>query len=165
MFSFSFSFGSGLAEAKIAAQELSVDLKSLREPLSRAVKEVMIPSFRQNFDNEGRPSWYPPARSYNHPLLNDTGKLRNGATLLAIWDFDREQAKLNPSSLASRVGARIVHQTGFTRKTTPSVTNNLAKGFHTIPARPFIMMQPEDEVSIERIFTDYLDERVKRRWG
>lgn len=163
MFSFDFTFDGGLESAKQAARELSVDLRSLKEPLKRAVKEVMIPSFRQNFDSEGRPSWTPAARNYGHSLLNDTGRLRNATGLLAIWDFDREHAKLNPTSLASRVGAKIVHQTGVTRRS--GGLGKTSSGIHTIPARPFIMMQFEDEEKIQRIFEEYLRERVERRWG
>ena len=147
----------GLDEAKSAARSLGVDLRSMREPLKRAVKDVMLPSFHQNFDSEGRPSWTPAARSYGHSLLHDSGRLENGATVLGNWDFDRERAQLNPASLVSRVGVKIIHQTGFSRKT--------RKGVHTIPARPFIMMQAEDEEKIEQIFDDWLNERVARRWG
>ncbi len=163
MFSFDFTFGNGLDGAKIAAKELSVDLRSLKEPLRRAVKEVMIPSFRENFDSEGRPSWTPAKRNYGHSLLNDTGKLKNATQLLAIWDFDREHAKLNPSSLESRVGPKIVHQTGAVRKI--ANPKGKGKGVHRIPARPFIMMQNEDQEKIAEIFDKYLQERVQRRWG
>ena len=154
MLSFSFM---GLDEAKSAARSLGVDLRSMREPLKRAVKNVMLPSFHQNFDSEGRPSWTPAARSYGHSLLHDSGRLENRATVLANWDFDRERAQLNPASLVSRIGVKIIHQTGFSRKT--------RKGVHTIPARPFIMMQADDEEKIEQIFDDWLNERVARRWG
>ena len=154
MLSFSFM---GLDEAKSAARSLGVDLRSMREPLKRAVKDVMLPSFHQNFDSEGRPSWTPAARSYGHSLLHDSGRLEKGATVLANWDFDRERAQLNPASLVSRIGVKIIHQTGFSRKT--------RKGVHTIPARPFIMMQAEDEEKIKQIFDAWLNERVTRRWG
>ena len=154
MLSFSFM---GLDDAKSAAKSLGVDLRSMREPLKRAVKDVMLPSFHQNFDSEGRPSWAPAARSYGHSLLHDSGRLENGATVLGNWDFDKERAQLNPASLVSRVGVKIIHQTGFSRKT--------RKGVHTIPARPFIMMQAEDEEKIKEIFDAWLNERVTRRWG
>ena len=145
-----------LDEAKSAARSLGVDLRSMREPLKRAVKNVMLPSFHQNFDSEGRPSWTPAARGYGHSLLHDSGRLENGATVLANWDFDRERAQLNPASLVSRIGVKIIHQTGFSR--------NTKKGVHTIPARPFIMMQADDEEKIEQIFDDWLNERVTSRW-
>ena len=154
MLSFSFM---GLDEAKSAARSLGVDLRSMREPLKRAVKDVMLPSFHQNFDSEGRPSWAPAARTYGHSLLHDSGRLENSATVLANWNFDRERAQLNPASLVSRIGVKIIHQTGFSR--------NTKKGVHTIPARPFIMMQADDEEKIEQIFDDWLNERVARRWG
>lgn len=153
MLSFSFM---GLDEAKSAARSLGVDLRSMREPLKRAVKDVMLPSFHQNFDSEGRPSWAPAARTYGHNLLHDSGRLENGATVLGNWDFDKERAQLNPASLVSRIGVKIIHQTGFSRKT--------RKGVHTIPARPFIMMQAEDEEKIEQIFDAWLNERVTSRW-
>jgi len=151
-----YSFGN-LNELKADARQLGLDLRSTKEPLRRAVQEVMIPSFQKNFAAEGRPSWTPAARSYDHPLLNETGKLEGAATTLAIWTIDREQAKINPGALAARVGARIVHQTGYSRAT--------KTGTHTIPARPFIMMQNEDEEKIALIFDTWIAERIARRWG
>jgi phage gpG-like protein len=32
----------------------------------------------------------------------------------------------------------------------------------SIPARPFVLFQPEDEEAIERVFSDWLDERIAR---
>lgn len=149
-----FDFGKTLDEAKRDARELGVDLRSMREPLERAVREVMIPSFRKNFDNEGRPGWPPAARDYGHSLLNDTGKLKSSATTIAIWDITRQDARINPGNLTSRVGFKAMHQSGA--KTGKN---------RSFPARPFIMMQKEDEVEIENVFTDWMEERVNARWG
>jgi phage gpG-like protein len=41
------------------------------------------------------------------------------------------------------------------------------KGNHpvsAIPARPFLIIQPEDEQEIRFVFTEWLDERVRAAW-
>ena len=167
--SFSITYGK-LEGLKKAARELRIDLRSAREPLKRAIQQVLIPSFRENFDMEGRPPWTPAAHDYGHPLLNDTGQLRNRSTILAIWRLDREKAEIDPSALISRVGPKIVHQGGAARGTGSSKDKDRGralkrKGLHVLPARPFIMMQDEDADKIQRVYDDWLSERIKRRWS
>jgi phage gpG-like protein len=84
----------------MAAQvdKLGLDIRAFKEPLTRAVKQVMIPSIRANFASEGRPSWEPlaeqtlAAREYlgygDGPILYRTGNLAKRATQFNIWTIN-----------------------------------------------------------------------------
>lgn len=125
-------------------------IRSFREPLVKSVREVIIPSIRNNFAAEGRPAWAPLApstvlsRGASGPILNRSGRLLKVATQFNIWSYTRDSATI--TGIESRVKYAKYHQ-GGTRK---------------MPARPFILLQDEDEEQIERIFYDWLDERIRR---
>jgi phage gpG-like protein len=75
-------------------ERLGLDIRSFREPLSRSVRRVIIPSIRKNFQVGGRPAWDSLAegtikhRNYSAwPILEVTGKLKRRATQFNIWDI------------------------------------------------------------------------------
>lgn len=136
-------------------------IRSFREPLTRSVRTVIIPSIRSNFAAEGRPPWEPLALATvedraklqslgkiktgaSGPILNRTGRLLKVATQFNIWSYTRESATI--TGLDSRVKYATYHQTG-TRK---------------MPARPFVIIQDEDEEAIEQIFYHWLDGRMRK---
>lgn len=136
-------------------------IRSFREPLEMSVRQVVIPSIRKNFAAEGRPAWRPLALATvvdraklqslgkiktgaSGPILDRTGKLKKVATQLNIWSYTRESATI--TGIDSRVKYATYHQTG-TRK---------------MPARPFILLQDEDEERIEQIFYHWLDGRMRK---
>lgn len=126
-------------------------IRSFREPLVKSIREVVIPSIRANFAAEGRPAWRPLApatvidrKGASGPILDRTGKLLKVATQFNIWTYTRESATI--TGIDSRVKYGKYHQ-GGTRK---------------MPARPFIVLQDEDEEEIERIFYHWLDDRMRR---
>lgn len=129
---------------------LALNIRSLREPLTRAVKEVIIPSIRANFSAEGRPSWAPLAldtiriRGASGPILNRTGILLRTATQFNIWKIDMDSAVI--VSLDSKVKYAKYHQSG---------TKNM-------PQREFIKYQEHDEIEIEAIFYSWLVDRSVR---
>lgn len=146
-------------------KELGVDLRSLREPLKRAVQQVIIPSIRMNFDAQGRPPWAPYASStiefhqelgttMSKSLLNKTGTLKRTATQLNVWSITKEEAKFN--GLPQNVWYGNLHQTG----------GKGGKGAGgVIPARPFVMFQDSDGDKITQVFAKWLDERIAKRWS
>lgn len=154
--------------------KLGASIRSFKEPLKRAVKDVMIPSIRRNFDEGGRPAWEPlaPATIENRggdtaPLVR-TGLLRRTMGYINIWHIDGEKAMI--TDLPDSIWYGKVHQAGMgatrevvriknplTGKYTESVSGNIAG----IPARPFVVMQDEDVDDIEEIFDDWIDERVR----
>jgi phage gpG-like protein len=144
--------GSFVRDSKLLAADLdmaALSIKSLREPLTRSVKQVIIPSIRKNFDAEGRPAWRPLAdstverRGTSHPILNEKGTLKKRATQFNIWTIDRDSAAI--TGLDSRVKYAGYHQGGTSR----------------MPQRAFIMYQDEDERAIEEIFYEFIVSRLE----
>ena len=180
----------GFATAKI--DKLGLDIRSFRVPLERSIREVMIPSIRRNFDEGGRPAWEPLADatllmrelhgfSGSDPLIK-TGTLRRVATHVNIWTVTPNFAVIN--DLPQKVWYGKVQQagTGNTSPFTPVVKRGKARpGDYSmygktstisgrkkpsIPARPFLIIQPEDVIAIEAIFTEWLNMRIAQAsWG
>lgn len=125
-------------------------IRSFREPLEQSVRRVVIPSIRKNFAVEGRPQWAPLApstvlaRGASGPILDRTGRLKKVATQLNIWKYTRDSATI--VGLDARVKYATYHQSGTSK----------------MPARPFVMLQDEDEERIEQIFYEWLDGRIRR---
>lgn len=115
----SFEFKPSIGILARDIDRLGIDIRSFRDPLMRAIKTVMIPSFRQNFDSEGRPSWEPMAEAtemlrerdgVSGPLLNRTGKLKRVVQQQNIWTVTRESASIQ--DLPPRVWYGKVQQDG-----------------------------------------------------
>lgn len=169
---------------------LGIDIRSFREPLTRAIKQIMIPSFRKNFAAGGRPAWEPlteatiKLRGYSAwPILVRSGALRKAATTQSIWDIGVTSAVIR--KLPARVWYGALHQEGYggfgkvaeaaRKKLGPKATNKQVNALAfkmieskgkaaavVIPERPFIVMQPEDAEGIERVFAEWLGERAAR---
>lgn len=141
-------------DAMILADDLDAfaqyGIRSFREPLTKSVRTVIIPSIRTNFVSEGRPAWRPLApatvldRGASGPILDRSGRLKKVATQFNIWSYTRDSATI--TGLDSRVKYAAYHQSG-TRK---------------MPQRAFVVFQDEDEVAIERIFYEFVDRRMRK---
>jgi phage gpG-like protein len=97
---------------------LGVDIRSFREPLTRAIKQVMIPSFQTNFDEGGRPAWealsdYAVTRrnGSTSPILVRTGALRGVMRQLNIWSITPVAATIK--DLPGRVWYGKLQQAGY----------------------------------------------------
>lgn len=154
-----FGFFPPLAATRAKYLGLGADIRSFKEPLSRAVRQVMIPSIRENFDAAGRPGWEPlsefaqnrhAAEGGSGSPLNKSGELRKKATQLKIWTFTRETAQTNAPTWYANM-----QQSGF------AVGGPRAA---TIPARPFMVIQPEDVPKVNEIFQNWLSERLAARF-
>jgi phage gpG-like protein len=172
--------------------KLSLDIRSFKEPLTRAVREVVVPSIKQNFAAEGRPDGWEPltpetlerkqsAGFGGKPILERTGALRRAATSMGIWTITTTSATVK--DLPSNVFYGAVHQGGTTihnridALVSMGATGlaqqqmSLVKGKprfapdEQIPARPFIMFQDEDIPKVEEVFSKWLDERILRNWS
>lgn len=98
---------------------MGLAISSFKEPLTRSIKNVMIPSFRRNFDEGGRPTW-PPLAPYTlqvkgaagngQPLIR-TGALKSGATKFSIWDVGDNSATIR--SLPPELWYGAIHQSGY----------------------------------------------------
>lgn len=164
--------------------KLGLDIRSFREPLKRVVKQVMIPSIRKNFDSGGRPEWEELSLGTveqkggdDRPLIR-TGALRRQMGYINTWTIDREKAMI--VDLPQKVWYGKVHQAGgsFSFRTS-GASQNLAAiksalsfsskfsgtessfgGSGEIPARPFVVVQEEDLVKMDRVFNEWLGERI-----
>jgi len=111
---------------------LALDITSFREPLERAIKRVIIPSIRKNFDQGGRPAWEPLAeatiirRGYSAwPILQVTGKLRRRATEFGIWNVGQTSATVR--SLPADAFYGVYHQAGSGETPTQIVSKHGAR--------------------------------------
>lgn len=193
--SFQFDFKPSVGIFAGGIDKLGVDIRSFKEPLTRAVKEVMIPSIRTNFEVSGRPSW-PPLSDYTWAargargweggdILMLSGELYKTMQQQNIWTITQQSASIR--DIPERVWYGKVHQAGAggggggaVRKLTNSgrkarrrggLYQNLGgggstgRGYVNIPARPFVLIQPEDHEAIQEIFREWLQERVDRWWN
>lgn len=189
---FEFQPSIGMIAGRI--DKLSTDIRSFREPLTRSIVEVMIPSFKRNFEAEGRPAWEPLAqytveqRGTAHPILFRSGRLKKAVTSVKLWQISQNGAVI--TSLPSNVWYGTVHQAGIggfsnrldaARKKLGAGARGRdvvgeafdamdeaggdKRGAASIPARPFIMFQEEDEYAIQEIFFEWLENRVNLHWG
>ena len=158
--------------------KLGLDIRSFKEPLTRAVKKVMIPSIRTNFLKSGRPRWEDLAErtwetKNGHGILRETDTLMKEMGYLKIWTIDEEKALI--ADLPEKIWYGKVHQAGFggwrekvsvvnigTGAASNATTLHSGLSWGEIPARPFIMMQKEDEEAIEEVFDEWLGERIHR---
>jgi phage gpG-like protein len=115
----SFEFKPTLGILARDVDKLGIDIRSFREPLTRAVKEVMIPSIKKNFDSQGRPGWEPLAEDTlllrdrigkTGPILNRSGLLKRNMSYQTMWSITQEFAIIK--DLPQRVWYGKVHQEG-----------------------------------------------------
>jgi phage gpG-like protein len=182
----------GIAAGRIA--KLGVDIRSFRVPLERAIKQVVIPSIQQNFQAGGRPEWEPLSdftvkrrmdQGYPEgPTLVRSGRLKKTMAQFNIWTITTTMAIL--ADLPQQVWYGAVQQGGYDgagggrrvklkglspRQVLENITDAALAGSSVgvqsvppIPARPFVMLQPEDEDKIMLIFIKWLEERVLAAW-
>lgn len=121
-------------------------------PLMRTIAGTMQSAVDQNFASGGRPKWLGvKSRPGGAPLI-DSGTLRN--SIHASWDNDEAQVGTNLKYAA-------IHQFGGktkSHKIKPVMKKALAFGGivrkevnhpgSSIPARPFLLLTPQDEADI-----------------
>lgn len=109
----------------IVARDVSrfgIAIQNQREPLIKAVREVMQPSIRKNFRQRGRPTkWQPLAPftlqrkgmegiSDGDKPLHRTGKLEKGAASFRIWTISDNSATVK--NLPQNIWYGAIHQEG-----------------------------------------------------
>ena len=195
-----FDFQPSVGISARAIDRLGLDIRSFRVPLERVVKQVMAPSFRKNFDQEGRPDAWAELSSatldiraregYGDKILDKTGLLKKTIQQLNIWTITTETATIR--DLPEKVSYGKVHQGGFGGQGGGSKMSSYLKkaggdakeaqklldddlimamrngtkmggGKKTvaeIPARPYVAIQEEDYDDIEKVFVEWLGERM-----
>jgi len=154
------------------------------EPLEKSVKDVMMPSIRKNFQAQGRPPWAPlsqatlnrrrqDGRGITGRILSRTTALLRRATSFGIWKIEGRAGQAYVSDLGGDVWYGKLHQEGFegsgggigriVRGGVPQIPSaslragdTVVEGFAgDIPARPFLVVQPEDVDDIEDVFGNW----------
>ena len=187
-FSATFSPTAVIAAGRI--EKLSMDIRSFHEPLLRSVREVMAPSIRENFNTAGRGTWEPLSAAtlqirakYNNantdPLVW-TGNLRRVASQINIWTITQFSAMIR--DLPANVWYGKIHQAGYEGGGSgrsaagkslfnivedargAAIVGDKRSSVSPIPARPFVVFQPEDEDNITHVFLRWMSERVMAAW-
>jgi phage gpG-like protein len=128
-----------------AVMRISDGLQDRKEVLEQCIREVMVPSIETNFRVGGRPMWAPyspQTRNTSGQMLVNTGELKDAATSEGIWTVSDEAAE---ARLPDGVDYGAFHQFGT----------------YKMSARPFIVMQREDENAIEDRFTYWVEDTVR----
>lgn len=117
---FQFKPSMGITAQKI--DKLGIDIRSFREPLKRAIQQVMAPSFRRNFDSQGRPdAWQALSDATmtirtqmgvnSNKILQRSGLLRRTITQLNIWTITQTTATIQ--DLPQKIWYGKIHQGGY----------------------------------------------------
>lgn len=142
-------------------------LEDYRKPLERCGIE-MYKSIDRNFQAQGRPqAWAPHApltrklRGGGGRILMDSGKLRQSVTSKSGSGSKYKLSK-NKLVIGSNLKARgsnkllaEIHQYGQTAGVQKVFGKPSKRG---LPARPFLLVQPEDEKKFQQIFEEYVKE-------
>ncbi len=143
---------------------LGANIRSYREPMTRAIKNVVIPSINKNFESGGRPAWTELAAGTianrardgfsPGPILVRTGKMRRAATAFARWQLTRDTAVMG-ADFPSSAQYGPIHQIADSEDIFGGVGNTAF-----LPGRPFALIQEEDQPKIEEIFVVWIRERL-----
>lgn len=161
--------------------KMGTDIKSFHEPLKRSIQQVLAPSIRQNFDQGGRPDRWEPLHPHTirqkkqntGTILVRSGSLRRKAGQLNQWKIDGLDGIATMSldgdiwygivhqegSGESFEGGSIVESGGSTLNTTELTIFGSGRGY--VPQRMWALIQDEDVDEIERIFDQWLQERIE----
>lgn len=101
--------------------KMGASFRSFREPLTDAIRKVMMPSIWENFESGGRPKWAPLSEatllirrrwgySGTDPLTW-TGRLSEVAASFEIWTITQSFATIQ--SLPAEVWYGKIHQVGY----------------------------------------------------
>lgn len=175
-----------LLAAEMLAVATSLD--DFHTPLERCVKKIMMPSIRKNFDSQGRPSWAPLSQAtlnrrkssgqgVTNRILSRTGALRRRAASFKIWTIQKDAAFIQTVGEGSGgVPWAKLHQEGMEgsggsigriiRNGIPQIPtavlrdgDQVVEGYSgDIPARPFLVVQTEDEEAMEQEFDKWIAE-------
>lgn len=129
--------------------DLARALQDMTNPMLQSLYDVVIPSIKRNFAEEGRPKWTRLAavtvaiRGNAHPILIRTGELYREAT--------------NPSNF--RITKTSLTQTGVPLE---YATYHMT-GTVDMPARPFTTITQDEVDEIVDIFQLWVEEQIQKK--
>ncbi|MEQ1675078.1 MAG: hypothetical protein ABL876_00175 [Chitinophagaceae bacterium] len=133
------------------------NIKSLKEPLDRIIREVCIPAIKTQFSEEGVPEWQPLAeftinKKGSDRILWETGELEKQAALIKNWTVKGPEGKATLDKLSNSVFYGYLHQTGFV---------NWVTGRQTA-ARVWGAFLPGDAERASEIVWDFFQDRATK---
>ncbi len=159
-----------MIEIKINTDALQNGLNTIAQrtsntrPLMTQLARIMRNAVLDNFEAGGRPAWaprkYPSARE-GSGLLQDSGRLRdsitqNSTSTEAVVGTNVEYAAIHhfggqtaPHTILPKNGKALKFGGRFAKRVNHSGSK--------IPARPFMVLQPDDEQALVDAVNDYLD--------
>lgn len=185
--SVTFSPTLGIAAGRI--DKLGLDIRSFRVPLTDSIRKVMVPSIRRNFDEGGRPAWEPLSdvtlsirqwKGVDGEILNVSGALKRVASQINIWSITKTSAiiadlpdkvwygKVQQAGLSRSGAAKTAIKSGKGISAAADILKNIkagSEGDGSIPARPFLVFQEEDEDHIAEVFIEWLALRANLAWA
>ncbi|MGG1219352.1 phage virion morphogenesis protein [Priestia endophytica] len=154
----------GIEELDSTLQRAVRRMSDWKQPLKES-GVYMYQSIDKNFQSGGRPSkwkghhWLTKKLRGGGQVLSDTGRLRQSVTSKGAGSkYQLSDSKLViGSNVKARGSSRLladIQQNGV-----PAGVNKVfgKPGKGGIPARPFLLIQSEDEERIEEIFRDYIE--------
>ena len=156
-------------------------------PLLKRISLLMFQSVIRNFEEQGRPEkWEPlhkltrfirrfrvhaPAGTGKMMILQDRGRLK-GSLMPGIFETDKQAVatvgttvdyakkhQLGGRSESSRVTIKNPRYNRYSKPKGKKTYEMKIKAGHTIPKRPFLMFQREDQDSINIMVKDFLNEQ------
>lgn len=98
-------------------RRLGLELESFKVPITRSIKQVMMPSIRKNFQSGGRPDTWEPLAEYTikvrgntGPILIRSGALMRGASSFGVWSISDTSAAIK--GLPQNIWYGAIHQSG-----------------------------------------------------
>jgi len=155
------AFQVGVRATVSRATARAIDRMADLRPALRTAGNIMTRSFGRNFAAEGRPTkWAPlsPATIARRrqgrgrlgiKILQDTGRLRESTIGRGAGAADHVY-DLSPRSLV--IGTRLIY----------AATHQFGRRDWKIPARPFVLVQPEDEQAIGLAFERWVARQMRR---
>lgn len=126
--------------------KLNAKLQDFKPELEGDISIIMMRSFDKNFTEGGRPTKWPESKAAiarSGQTLIDSGRLRRSLSTKGNPDQFYEVGKLN-LKIGSTVPYARTHNDGLTIKI-------FGRTNYKFPERPFVIIQPEDEVSINQV--------------
>jgi phage gpG-like protein len=130
--------------------KLAVRTGGFRVPLQGSVRSVAVPSVKENFEAGGNPPWVRlkestiEAKGHDRPLF-DSGAGMASATSLARWHVAHDEAEYRGDSFPKSTAYMRFHESGT----------------DLMPARPFAVLQDDDERAVNGIFHTWVDLQIR----
>jgi phage gpG-like protein len=156
------SFSPSLAITAARIDKLGLNIKSFKEPLQRAIKQVMIPSFKANFAAGGRPDRWDPLSEGTLEIRERLGSIVGAGVLVKTGKLSKVMQQQNIWRVTNTTA--IITDLRVFRSAMRSGGTMKTKGAPAIPARPFALFQDEDEDRIAEVFIKWMQERIDRVW-